>query len=151
MLDLVEVGGGHHDSAVNALIEGVRRGKDDMLLATAFGREGDVGDLLVLAIHLAVIVVDDVDFDGLAVDVVLAGLGELGFAFSELGYDLAGRDAGGRGGIELAEAGGVLRGGEMRRRRKSEGEQCGFGGQFHRCGTPSFGWRRKRLLINVRR
>ena len=48
VLDFVEVGGRHHDA-----LEGVLRGEDDVLLALALGVEGDVGDLLVLAVSAA--------------------------------------------------------------------------------------------------
>jgi hypothetical protein len=103
VFDLVEVGGGHHDA-----LEGVLRGEDDVLLAAAFGGEGDVGDLLVLAVDLAGVFVEGVDLDGLAEDVVVAGLGELGLAGGEFLDNLVDGEAGGGGGVELAEAGGIL-------------------------------------------
>ncbi len=61
VLDLVEVGGGHHDA-----FEGVLRGEDDVFLALAIFVEGDVGDLLVLAVDAVGVFGDGVDFDGLA-------------------------------------------------------------------------------------
>ncbi len=105
VLDLVEVGGRHDDA-----LEGVLRGEDDVLFALAVVVEGDVGDLLVLAVELVGVVVDGVDLDGLAEGVVLAGLVEDGLAGGELFDDLLRGDAGGGGGVEGAEAGGVLRG-----------------------------------------
>ena len=63
VFDLVEVGGRHHDA-----LEGVLGGEDDVLLAAAIGGEGDVGDLLVLAVDLAGVFVEGVDLDGLAED-----------------------------------------------------------------------------------
>ena len=104
VLDLVEVGGGHDDA-----LEGVLGGEDDVLFALAVVVEGDVGDLLVLAVDAVGVVGDGVDFDGLAEGVVFAGLGEDGFAVAEFLDDLVGGDAGGRGGVERAEAGGLLR------------------------------------------
>ena len=61
MLDLLEVGGGHDDA-----FEGVLGGEDDVLLALAVLVEGDVGDLLVLAVGAVGVVGDGVDFYGLA-------------------------------------------------------------------------------------
>ena len=105
MLDVVEVGGGHHDA-----LEGVLRGEDDVFLALACGVEGDVGDLLVLAVDAVGVFGEGVDFDGLAEGVVLAGLVEDGLAGGELVDDLLRGHAGGGCGVEWAEAGGVLRG-----------------------------------------
>ena len=75
VLDLVEVGGGHHDA-----LEGVLGGEDDVLLALAVLVEGDVGDLLVLAVDAVGVFGDGVDLDGLAEGVVFAGEVEVGFA-----------------------------------------------------------------------
>ena len=108
VLDLVEVDGGHHDA-----LEGVLGGEDDVLFALAVFVEGDVGDLLVLAVDAVGVFGDGVDFDGLAVGVIFAGLLEGGLALAEFLDDLVGGDAGGRGGVEGAEAGGVLRGGAV--------------------------------------
>jgi hypothetical protein len=94
VLDVLEVGGGHHDA-----FEGVLGGEDDVLVAFAFAVEGDVGDLLVLAVGLAGVVGDGVDFDGLAEDVVLAGLIEDGLAGGEFLDDLLGGEAGGWSGV----------------------------------------------------
>ena len=68
VLDLVEVDGGHDDA-----LEGVLGGEDDVLGALAVVVEGDVGDLLVLAVGLVGVVGDGVDFDGLAEGVVSRG------------------------------------------------------------------------------
>ena len=102
--------------------------------------EGNVGDLLVLAIHLTGVFVQGVHLHRLAEGVVVACLGELALAFGKFLDDLVCGETGGRGGVELAEAGGILRDGKMQRRRKREGEQYGgrFGGQFHRFRTPSY-------------
>src|SRR5258708_18767471 len=108
VLDLVEVGGGHHDA-----LESVLGGEDDVLFAFAVFVEGDVGDLLVLAVDAVVVFGDGVDFDGLAVGVIFAGLLEGGFTLAEFFDDLVGGDAGGRGGVEATEAGGFLRGGSV--------------------------------------
>ena len=108
MLDLVEVGGGHHDA-----LEGVLGGEDDVLFALAVVVEGDVGDLLVFAVDAVGVFGDGVDFDGLAEGVVVAGLGEGGFALAEFLDDLFNGDAGGWGGVERAEAGWLLRGGSV--------------------------------------
>ena len=117
MLDLVKVGGRHHDA-----LEGVLRGEDDMLVAASSILEGDVGDLLVLAIHLTGVFVQGVHLHGLAEDVVLrAWANSLSRSANFLTISRGESRRG--GGVELAEAGGVLRGGKMRRRRKSEGEQ----------------------------
>ena len=70
VLDVVEVGGGHHDA-----LEGVLGGEDDVLFALAVVVEGDVGDLLVLAVDAVGVFGEGVDFDGLAEGVVFAGLG----------------------------------------------------------------------------
>ena len=75
VLDLVEVGGGHEDA-----LEGVLGGEDDVLFALAVVVEGDVGDLLVLAVDAVGVFGDGVDFDGLTEGVVVAGLLEGGFA-----------------------------------------------------------------------
>src|SRR6185437_9578017 len=102
VLDLVEVGGRHGDS-----LERVLGGEDDMLLALAGFIEGNVGDLLVLAVDL-IGIVEGVDFDRLAVDVVFPGGGKLSFASAEFGDDLGGRDSGGRSRIEFAEARSII-------------------------------------------
>ncbi len=91
--------------------EGVLGGEDDVLFALAVVVEGDVGDLLVLAIDAVGVFGDGVDFDGLAEGVVFAGFGEGGLALAELLDDLFDGDAGGRCGVEWAEARGFLRGG----------------------------------------
>ena len=103
VLDVLEVGGGHHDA-----FEGVLGGEDDVLVAFSVAVEGDVGDLLVLAVGLAGVVVDGVDSDGLAEDVVLAGLVEDGLAGGEFLDDLLRGEAGGWGGVERTEAGGLV-------------------------------------------
>ncbi len=108
VLDLVEVGRGHHDA-----LEGVLGGEDDVLFALVIGIEGDVGDLLVLAVDAVGVFCEGVDFDGLAEGVVLPGLIEDGFAGGELFDDLLRGHAGGRGGVEGAEAGCVLCGGAV--------------------------------------
>lgn len=105
VLDLVEVGGGH----LNAL-EGVLGGEDDVFFALAFAVEGDVGDLLVLAVDAVCIFGEGVDFDGLAEGVVLAGEVKEGLAGGELFDDLLWRHVGGGRGVEWAETGGVLSG-----------------------------------------
>ena len=105
MLDLIEVGRGHHDA-----FKGVLGSEDDVLFALVIGVEGDVGDLLVLAVDAVGVFGESVDFDGLAEGVVLTGLVEDGLAGGELFDDLLRGHAGGRGGIEWAKAGGVLRG-----------------------------------------
>ena len=79
-----------------------------MLLTLACGVEGDVGNLLVLAVDAVGVFGEGVDFDGLTEGVVLTGLVEDGFAGGELVDDLLRGHAGGRGGIEWAEAGWVL-------------------------------------------
>ena len=101
VLDLVEVGGRHDDAALSRVFCGAKTTCSSRLPSRV---EDDVGDLLVFAVDFVGVVVDDVDFDGLAEDVVLAGLGELGFAGAEFRDDLVGGEAGGRGGVELAEA-----------------------------------------------
>jgi hypothetical protein len=83
-----------------------------MLLAFAVVIEGNVCDLLVLAVHLAAIIVDGVHLDRLAKGVILPRLRELGLACRKSGDDLLGHDVLGRGWIERAEAG---RGGILRR------------------------------------
>ena len=94
VLDVLEVGGGHHDA-----LESVLGGEHDVLFALASLIEGDVGDLLVLAVDAVGVLGESVDLDGLAEGVVLAGFGELGLAGSKLLDDLFGREAGGWGGI----------------------------------------------------
>ena len=69
VLDLVEVGGAHDDA-----LEGVLRGEDDVFFALTVLVEGNVGDLLVLAVDAVGVFVEGVDFDCLAEGVVLAGL-----------------------------------------------------------------------------
>ena len=83
VLDLVEVDGGHHDA-----LEGVLGGEDDVLFALAVFVEGDVGDLLVLAVDAVGVFGDGVDFDGLAVGVIFAGLLEGGLTRAEFLDDL---------------------------------------------------------------
>src|SRR6266702_6795488 len=95
VLNVVKVGGGHHDRG-GAGIETARWCEDDVLFALALAIEGDVGDLLILTVDLPGIVVDRVDFDRLAEGIVLAGLGEFGFACGEPGNDLLGGGAGRR-------------------------------------------------------
>jgi hypothetical protein len=108
VLDLVEVGGSHLDA-----LEGVLGGEDDVLLALAFAVEGDVSDLLVLAVDAVGVLDEGVDFHGLTEGVVLAGEIEEGLAGGELFDDLLwGYVRGGRG-VERAEAGGILRGGAV--------------------------------------
>ena len=130
MFDLVEVGGGHQDA-----LQGVLGSEDDVLLALAVLVEDDVGDLLILAVNLVAVVVDGVDFDGLAEGVVIAGLFEFGLALAELGDDLVDGEVFGRGGIERAKAA-LGAGGE--RRCESEGEQSGglSGEQLHGLDAP---------------
>src|SRR5215475_3997173 len=79
-----------------------------MLAAFALLVEGDVGDLVVLAVWAAVVVVDGLDTDGLAKDVVVAGTVELRFALAELFDDLVDGDTGGWRGVEVSEACGVF-------------------------------------------
>ena len=97
-------------------------------VALAFAVEGDVGDLLVLAVDLVGVVVDDVDFDRLAEGVVVAGLGELGFAGAELGDDLVGGDVARRRGVKRAEAGLGQRGSCAQRKRQGRREGHGQAG-----------------------
>lgn len=116
-----------------------------MLGALAVRVEDDVGDLLVFAIDFAGVVVDGVDFDGLAEGVIVAGLGEVGFAGGKFGDDLVDREVLGRGGVERAEA--LLRGGgQGERSGESEGNESGaeWDGRVHgqtpvvqRTGLPS--------------
>jgi hypothetical protein len=105
VLDLVEVGGGHLDA-----LEGVLGGEDDVLFALAVAVEGDVGDLLVLAVDAVSVFGEGVDFDGLAEGVVLAGEVEDGLSRGELFDDLLRGHIGGGRGVEWAEAGGILGG-----------------------------------------
>ncbi len=123
--DLVEVGGGHGDAAVGAVVEGVLRGEDDALFAGTLLVEDDVGDLLVLADDLAGVEVEVIDFDGLAEAVGVEGVGEFGFAGAELLDDLVGGEARWWGGIELAEA---LLGGRGERDCEGEEESESSGG-----------------------
>ena len=64
-----------------------------MLFAAPGGGDADVGDLLVLTVDLVVVVVDGLDLDGLAEEVVAAGLVEDGLAGGELGDDCLRGDA----------------------------------------------------------
>ena len=121
VLDVLEVGGGHEDA-----LEGVLRGEDDVLFALVVGVEGDVGDLLVLAVDAVGVFGESVDFDGLAEGVVLTGLVEDGLAGGELVDDLLRGHAGGGCGVEWAEAGGVLRGDAVWNRYSGE-ERGGWG------------------------
>ena len=122
VLDLIEVRGGHEDA-----LEGVLGGEDDVLLALAIVVEGDVGDLLVLAVDAVGVLRDGVDFDGLAEGVVFAGLLEFRFAGAEFFDDLLRGHADGRGGIEGAKTGWLLRGGPVR--ICDSGEGWGRGGR----------------------
>ena len=106
VLDVLEVCGGHGDAG-----EGVLRGEDYVFCALAFAGEGDVSDLLVLAVDLVGVLRDGLDFDGLAEGVILAGGVEVGFAGGEFFDNLRGGEAGGRCWVEWAEASGVLLGG----------------------------------------
>src|SRR5271170_5207458 len=108
VLDLVEVGGSHQDA-----LEGVLGGEDDVLFALAFAVEGDVGDLLVLAVDAVGVCDEGVDFDCLAEGVVVAREVEDGLAGGGLLDDLRGGRVGGGRGVEWAEAGGILRGGAV--------------------------------------
>lgn len=103
LLDVAEVGWGHLDT-----LERVLGGEDNVLGALAFLVEGDVGNLLVLAVDAVGVFFERVDFYGLAKGVVLAGLVEEGFAGGELFDDLVGCDADRELGVETAEACGVL-------------------------------------------
>src|ERR1700761_5305664 len=103
VLDVLKVGGGHHDA-----LEGVLGGEDDVLVALAGAVEGDVGDLLVLAVDAVGVFGEGVDLDGLAEGVVFPGLGEDGFTGGKFFDDLLGGDAGGWGGVERTEAGWFL-------------------------------------------
>ncbi len=99
MLDLFEVCRGHQDA-----LEGVLRSEDDALGAAALLVEGDIGDLLVLAVGPAGVLREGLDLHGLTKDVVLPGLVELAFAFAELLDDLVDGDSRGGCGVERAEA-----------------------------------------------
>ncbi len=103
VLDVLKIGGRHHDA-----FEGVLRGEDDALVAFTIAVKEDIGDLHVFAVGLVGVFRDGVDLDGLAEGIVLARDVEDGFAGGEFGDDLLRRQVGGRGGIERAEAGGLL-------------------------------------------
>ena len=89
------------------LFDGVLGGEDDVLDTVAGVVEGDVGDLLHLAVGLAVVVVDGLHFDDLAEDVLVAGVFELGFLLTHAFKDVGHGDAGGLRGVERTEAGDV--------------------------------------------
>jgi len=116
VLDLIEVGRGHHDA-----LKGVLGGEDDVLFALVVGVEGDVGDLLVFAIDTVGVFGEGVDFYDLAKGVVLPGLVEDRLAGGELFDDLLRGHAGGWGGVEGAEAGWVLCGDAVWNRYSGEG------------------------------
>jgi len=118
MLDFVEVGGSHEDA-----FEGVLRGEDDVFFALAGVGEGDVCDLLVLAVDAVGVFGDGVDFDGLAIGVVFAGFGEERLALAEFLDDFVYGDASGRRGIERSEASRLLRRDEGRL-KEGEGKKA---------------------------
>ena len=104
VLDLVEVGGRHEDA-----LEGVLGGEDDVLFALAGIVEGDVSDLLVLAVDAVGVFGDGIDFDALAESVIFPGLREERLPLAEFLNDLFDGDAGGWRRVERPEAGGLLR------------------------------------------
>jgi hypothetical protein len=99
LLDVFEVVLGHDDA-----LDGGAGSEGDLLGAVALLVEGDVGDLAVLAVGLAGVVVDGVELDVAGEDVAVEGVFELGLAGTHFVEDLVGGDAGGRSGVEGAEA-----------------------------------------------
>jgi len=99
LFDVFEVVLGHDDA-----LDGVLRGEDDVLDAVAVVGEGDVGDLVVLAVGLVGVVGEGVEFDVLAEGVLVACGGEGGLALAHFFDDLGDGGVGGGGGVEGAEA-----------------------------------------------
>ena len=117
LLDVREVAFGHDDA-----LDGVLRGKGDVLFAAAGFVEADVGDLVVLAVGAVGVVGDGVEFYVLDEGVLVAGSGEGGLLLAHLVDDLGDGDAGGGGGVERAKAFGCLLG-EERRCGEERGEE----------------------------
>ena len=124
VLDVVEVGWGHHDA-----LEGVLGCEDDVLVAAAVRGEGDVSDLLVLAVDLVGVFGEGVHLDRLAEGVTFAGFAEGGFTLTEFSDDLLGGETGWGGGVEGAGGGEVGGGGEGGGGEGggADGESCGCG------------------------
>lgn len=124
LLDIAEVVLGHDDA-----LDGVLGGEGDVLFAMAGFVEADVGDLVILAVGAPGVVGDGVEFHVLNEGVFVARGGEGGLTLAHLVDDLGDGDAGGRGGVEWAEALGCVLGDE-----RSCGEEGGEDEELWRHG-----------------